>query len=93
MESKYFKNIEEFENWLTREKLTFEEMIQGRRKTDEEIIKDLIDDGYTDLDNLVLDGHGYQIGNHANNGWLYEDEVDMYYVKSKNIMLEIRKRN
>ena len=93
MESKYFKNIEEFNNWLTREKPTFEEMIYGRRKTDEEIIKDLIDDGYTDLDNLVLDGHAYQIGNHANNGWLYEDEVDMYYVKSKNITLEIRKRN
>lgn len=32
-------------------------------------------EGY-DLDNLVADGHAYEIDGHTNNGWLYEDEVN-----------------
>lgn len=32
-------------------------------------------EGY-DLDDLVADGHGYEIDGHTNNGWLYEDEVN-----------------
>ena len=33
-------------------------------------------EGY-DLDDLVADGHGYEIDGHTNNGWLYEDEVNL----------------
>ena len=46
--------------------------------TDDDYIAGLIADGYTDLDNLVADGHAYQIGEHRNNGWLYRDETDEF---------------
>lgn len=57
--------------------------------TEEDYINGLIADGYTDLDNLVADGHAYQIGNHTNNGWYYRDEVDMERVSDS---VEIRER-
>lgn len=91
MKSKYFKNIEEFHDWFKRYS-TFENMLHGVCKNEEDYLKDLIEDGYTDLDNLILDGHGYQIGDHTNNGWIYEDEADMYYIKATNAKVEVRKR-
>lgn len=39
------------------------------------IAAQLESEGY-DLDNLVADGHAYEIDGHTNDGWLYEDEVD-----------------
>ena len=59
--------------------------------TDEEIVKALAGEGY-DLDNLVADGHAYEIGGHTNNGWLYEDEADKFYIESNGLSVELRKR-
>ena len=55
------------------------------------IAETLESEGY-DLDDLVADGHAYDINGHTNNGWLYEDEADMEYIKSEGIQVEIRKR-
>lgn len=83
--SKTFKTKKEFDKWLD----NFRENYMNKQGedlfnqfmapalTDEDYIRGLISDGYTDLDNLVEDGHCYKIGDHSNNGWLYRDEL--YY--------------
>lgn len=60
--------------------------------TDDEIIEKMLEEGYTDLDNLVSDGHAYMIGTHTNNGWIYEDEADIEYIKKTGSNVEVRKR-
>lgn len=86
--SKYFKTDEEFNNWIVefqkhhREKYgndLFSQLFYAPELTSEDYINGLIEDGYTDLDNLVLGGHGYKIGEHTNNGWYYRDELDKYF--------------
>lgn len=90
MPSKKFKTKEEF-NWWIQENFSpksVQEMLT-HQVTSDEIIKKLVADGYTDLDNLVEDGHAYQIGEHTNNGWLYEDEVDLAYIGNRKLKKRI----
>lgn len=83
--SKYFKNSSEFDEWLKKyaERLragkTLEEYLLQPGPSEEDCINALISAGYTDLDNLVIDGHAYELGGHKNNGWLYRDEIDFNY--------------
>lgn len=89
---KQFRNKEEFDKWIAENfQQTIEEMLL-HNITDEEIIQKLLEHGYTDLNDLVADGHGYQIGEYTNNGWLYEDEADMSYINATGRKTEIRKR-
>lgn len=93
--SKYFKTKEEFSEYINEKFMnhdSLEDMFTSQGPTDEEIIDALLSDGYTDLDNLVEDGHAYQIGEHTNHGWLYEDEADMDYMKANGIHRELKKR-
>lgn len=92
--SKYFKTKKEFDKYINAKfnSDTLLDMLAKQGPTDEEIIDALITDGYTDLNNLVEDGHAYQIGEHTNNGWIYEDEADIAYMESQGIKREIRKR-
>ena len=92
--SKYFETKEEMSNYINEKfmKHSLEDMLTSQGPTDEEIIDALLSDGYTDLDNLVEDGHAYQIGEHTNHGWLYEDEVDIDYMKANGIHRELKKR-
>lgn len=77
--SKYFKTKNEFNNWIQKFK---KEQMGGdcfaqfsTQLTDEDYIRGLVADGYTDLNNLIEDGHAYHIGTYKNNGWLYRDEL------------------
>lgn len=90
----YFKTKEEFNQWISKrfEPKTAEEML-SMNITDDDIIQALIDDDYTDLNNLVLDGHAYQIGSYSNNGWIYEDEADKEYIERTGSKVELRKRD
>lgn len=84
--SKYFKTKEAFDKWI----VDFRKSYMGKQNADlfsqlmalgpeqENYVKGLIADGYTDLDNLVEDGHAYEIGGYKNNGWLYRDEVSYF---------------
>lgn len=93
--SKYFKTKEEMSNYINEKFMnhdSLEDMLTAHEPTDEEIIDSLVADGYTDLDNLVVDGHAYQIGEHTNNGWLYEDEADMAYIEANGIQIKLKKR-
>lgn len=93
--SKYFKTKEEFSDYIMHKFYkcdTIEEMLFRHEPTDEEIVSALVSDGYTDLNNLVEDGHAYQIGEYTNNGWLYEDEADPEYIKANGSNRELKKR-
>lgn len=93
--SKYFKTKDELSNYINEKFVnhdSLEDMLTSQGPTDEEIIDALIADGYTDLDNLVEDGHAYQIGEYTNNGWLYEDEADFEYIKANGIQRKLKKR-
>lgn len=84
--SKTFKRKNEFDKWIANFRKNYMEkhgknlfdqmMVKGL--TDDDYICGLISDGYTDLDNLVEDGHDYQIGSHTNNGWIFRDELDYF---------------
>lgn len=92
--SKYFKTKEEFSDYINKRFMnhdSLESLLTAHEPTDDEIIDALLSDGYTDLDNLLHDGHAYQIGSHTNNGWLYEDEADMAYIGANGIR-KLKKR-
>lgn len=85
--SKYFKTKEEFNQWILDFRKAYKEeygdqtfaLLNSPEPSDKDYINGLLGAGYTDLDNLVADGHAYQIGNHNNNGWFYRDEIDKYF--------------
>lgn len=85
--SKYFETKEEFNQWILDFQKAYKEeygdqtfaLLNAPEPSDEDYINGLLGAGYTDLDNLVLDGHAYQIGNHKNDGWFYRDEIDKYF--------------
>lgn len=87
---KQFANREEFDKWV--QDAFKKDAFEMAFVTDKEIIEKLIESGYTDLDNLLADGHAYQIGEHKNNGWMYEDEVDWEYIDRAEVKAELRKR-
>lgn len=90
---KQFKDKEEFNKWINDNfQQTAEEMLL-HQITDEEIIQKLLEQGYTDLNDLTENGQAYQIGNYTNNGWLYEDEADIPYITLNNSKVELRKRS
>lgn len=90
--SKYFKTKAEFDKWIADSFFKIAEQMVMNNPTDDEIIEKMLEEGYTDLDNLVSDGHAYMIGTHTNGGWIYEDEADIEYIKRTGSNVEIRKR-
>lgn len=95
--SKQFKNKEELDKWINeKDAEIYPERdiwdIEPCKMTDEEIISALIAEGYVNLDNLVEDGHGYEIAGHTNNGWLYKDEADLIYIEEMGLNVELRKK-
>lgn len=90
--TKQFANKDEFNRYIANlEKGDIESMLYGS-VSEKDVVKSLLADGYTDLDNLVADGHAYQIDGHTNNGWLYADEADMDYIANSRRKVEIRER-
>ena len=93
---KQFATEQDFREWFNKRfysNITVEEMLLGTRvPSDDDIIAALITDGYTDLDNLLANGHDYQIGSHTNNGWLYVDEADIDYIEREKRDVELRVR-
>lgn len=98
--SRQFKNKEELDKWIAGKNEELHPWA-GRDLWDidpcpmsrEEIINALIEEGYTDLDNLIADGHAYEIAGHTNNGWLYKDEADLNYIKEMGLDIELRERS
>lgn len=78
--SKYFKTKKEFDDWIlsVTPSSTLNDILFGSLSEDQ-LIEKLIEEGYTDLDNLILDGHAYQIGSHTNHGWLDKKEMRPEY--------------
>lgn len=58
----------------------------------EKVEEKLIADGY-DIDNLVKNGHAYDINGHTNNGWLFEDEVSEEFFDTLKAEGKLIKRN
>lgn len=98
MKSKQFETKDEFNFYINRlnirksEGMSLMDSLMAGPATEAEIIDSLIRDGYTDLDNLTADGHGYQLGSHTNNGWIYRDEADLVYITASGRMTEVRER-
>lgn len=89
---KQFEDKDEFNRYISNVgKSDFDDMMHGG-VSEKDIVKSLLADGYTDLDDLVADGHAYQIDGHTNNGWLYADEADMDYISNSVRQIEIRER-
>lgn len=92
---KQFNTISDLHTWLNEfeEKrgaalgLNEIETMLMPRASDEDIIAALRAEGY-DPANLTADGHGYQLGDHTNNGWEYADEIDPNIIPT----CEIRQR-
>ncbi|MEM5795163.1 MAG: hypothetical protein AAGU23_02640 [Bacillota bacterium] len=72
------RDLDEFcGKWEEENFSTFEEKIEAMLHPGdhgERIASDLLAAGY-DLNDLIADGHGYQLGSHTNNGWAYRDEI------------------
>lgn len=63
---KQFSSKEEFNEWIKENfHQTIEEMLY-HQITDEEIIQKLLEQGYSDLNDLVANGQPYQIGEYTN---------------------------
>lgn len=74
---KQFESKDEFNKWIAdRFQRTIMQQLEGYEPSEDEIVSRLLEEGYTDLDNLVADGHAYEIGGHTNHGWVWEDETD-----------------
>ena len=58
----------------------------------EKVEEKLVEDGY-DIDNLVKNGHSYEINGHTNNGWLFEDEVCKEFFDTLKAEGKLIKRN
>ena len=99
LESKQFRNKEEMDKWLKEKyreknkgnKGDFLKVVMGCAISTEKYIEMLIEEGYTDLDNLTANGEGYTLGKYTNNGWIYADNADLRYCIEKGI--EVRNRN
>ncbi len=83
--SKKFATKKEFDNWITEYNKKFNEgkdLFQqlSRRPSEDMYIGALVSEGYTDLYDLIEDGHAYEIGGYKNNGWYYRDELDKYFL-------------
>lgn len=90
--SKMFDNKEELDNWLDERFPEPEEWTwEIYEPSQEEIAKKLIEEGY-DLDNLLADGHDYEINGHTNNGWAYRDEIAPEFIKEMERQGRVRER-
>lgn len=94
-EGKQFATKEEFTEWIhEHQDLAFDAVLNGTQDpTDEELLRLLTDDGYTEFDDLLSDGHGYEFCGHTNNGWLWENEADPDYIERTGRKTEVRCRN
>lgn len=98
--SKQFETKEAFDKWVIDFKNacmkkhgdSLIDWLMAPEPSLEDYISGLVAEGYTDLDNLIKDGHRYEIAGHTNNGWLYRDEADMDYINANGISVEIRER-
>lgn len=76
MSNKIFNNKAELDVWIDERFPVPKEWTWNiYEPSQESIAEKLIEEGY-DLDNLLADGHGYEINGHTNNGWAYRDEID-----------------
>lgn len=90
---KQFKNYEEFKKWydgfVQSEESSLDAMLHF--VSEDDIAEALVAEGY-DIDDLIEDGHGYEIAGHTNNGWLYADEADADYMNRVGSKVELRAR-
>lgn len=94
-EGKQFATKEEFTEWIQEHQdRSLEANLNGTQyPTDDEFLRLLADDGYTEFDNLTANGQGYAFCGYTNNGWLWEDEADLAYIKRTGRKTEVKKKD
>lgn len=91
--SKMFKNKAVLDEWIKHKFPAPKEWTWDIcEPSQEEIAQKLIDEGY-DLDNLLADGHDYEINGHTNNGWAYRDEIALEFIEELERQGRVRERN
>ena len=89
---KQFENVETLDAWIKEKFPPPKEWTWEMNIVNEaEIESSLVSEGY-DLDDLVSDGHDYNINGHTNNGWLYEDEIVLDFIDDLKAQGRVRKR-
>lgn len=92
MNNKIFNNKAEFDAWIDeRFPVPKEWTWDMYEPSQESIAEKLIEEGY-DLDNLLADGHGYEINGHTNNGWAYRDEIAPEFIEEMEVQGRIKDR-
>lgn len=91
--SKIFDNKIALDKWINEQFPAPKEWRWDMNEPSQEAIAEkLAEEGY-DLDNLLADGHDYEINGHTNSGWAYRDEIAPEFVEELEIQGRIRERD
>lgn len=92
MNNKIFNNKAEFDKWIDKRFPAPKEWTwEMHEPLQEAIVAKLVKEGY-DLDNLLADGHDYEINGHTNNGWAYRDEIAPEFIEEMERQGRVRER-
>ena len=90
---KIFENKAALDKWIDEQFPESEEWTWDMNEpSQEEIAAKLVEEGYN-LDNLLADGHDYDINGHTNKGWAYRDEIAPEFIEEMEKQERIRERN
>ena len=79
--NRMFENKAELDKWIDERFPVPKEWTWDMHEPSQEAIAaKLVEEGY-DLDNLLADGHDYEINGYANNGWAYRDEISPEFIE------------
>lgn len=88
-----FENKEELDKWIDKRFPVPKEWTWDMHEPSQEAIAaKLVEEGY-DLDNLLADGHDYEINGHTNNGWAYRDEISPEFIEELERQGKVRERD
>ena len=88
-----FENKEELDKWIDKQFPVPKEWTWDMCEPSQETIAaKLVEEGY-DLDNLLADGHDYEINGHTNSGWAYRDEIVPEFIEELERQGRVRERD
>lgn len=91
--SKIFENKATLDKWIDdRFPAPKEWTWEMYEPSQESIAEKLVEEGY-DLDNLLADGHDYEINGHTNNGWAYRDEIALELIEELEKQGRVKERD
>lgn len=90
--NRMFENKAELDKWIDERFLVPKEWTWDMHEPSQEAIAaKLVEEGY-DLDNLLADGHDYEINGHTNTGWVYRDEIAPEFIEEMERQGRVRER-